>query len=153
MNPLNKKQRIYAILLIFGACILLFRTIRMVYFDAYTILMVWVFILLILEMLIDITCLISSIIWYIADDVNKSKIPLRLGASAAILHAVRVLIFVLGRTEPFMNFDVRPEQRALHSTRWSWFWVYFAATMSILGIIGVIVIYRLRKRSAQLKSY
>ena len=71
---------------------------------------------------------------------------MRLGAGGVILHAVRVLIFVLGRVGPWIDFDVRLEHRALHHTRWEIGWVYFAAIMSVLGIIGVVVIWRIRRR-------
>jgi hypothetical protein len=63
-----------------------------------------------------------------------------------MLHALRVLIFVLGRTGPWVDFDVRPEQRSSHAARWTWDQVYFAATLSVLGVVGVLVIWRLRRR-------
>jgi hypothetical protein len=134
------KQRVYAALLILGSGILLFRTIQMLSNNAFDYLVLWVFILLIAELLIDAGCLISSVWWWISNDQNNDSIPLRFGAAATILHAVRVLIFVLGRTGPWINFDVRPEHRALHHLRWTWFWVYFAAIMSVLGVIGVVII-------------
>jgi hypothetical protein len=141
------KQRLYASLLILGACILLFRTITMLAQGALDVLVLWVSVLLIAELLIDAGCLISSIKWWITQDKANDRIPLRFGAAAALLHAVRVLIFVLGRVGPWVNFDVRPEQRALHSARWSWGGVYFAAIMSVLGVIGVFIIWTLRRRS------
>jgi len=141
------KQRIYATLLVLGSGILLFRTIHMLANDAYDYLVLWVFILLIAELLIDATCLISSVWWWITNNPYDDSFPLRFGAAAAILHAIRVLIYVLGRTGPWINFDVRPEHQALHHLRWTWFWVYFAAILSILGVIGVIVIWRLRKKN------
>ena len=110
-------------------------------------LVLWVSVLLITELLIDASCLLSSVYWWITNDANNARMPLCIGAAAAILHAFRVLIFVIGRTGPWIDFDVRPEQRALHSTRWSLIGVYFAAIMSVLGIIGVIVIWRIRRRS------
>jgi hypothetical protein len=146
------KQRLYASLLILGCCVLLFRTIKMLSEGAMDILVLWVAILLIAEMVIDAGCLLSSVRWWVANDESKASLALRTGAGAAILHAVRVFIFVLGRFGPWINFDVRPEHRALHYTRWSWGWVYFAAIMSILGVIGVVIIWRLRRR-ARKKTY
>lgn len=140
------KQRIYAFLLSLGASILLFRTVQMLFFEnALNILVLWVSVLLIAECLIDFACLVSSIRWLISNDELKASIPLRLGATTTILHAIRVLIYVLGRTVPWINFDVKPEQRALYIT--NWFWVYFAAILSILGVVGVIVIWKLRQRT------
>ena len=140
------KQRIYAFLLILGASILLFRTLRLMFFEqGLEILVLWVIILTILESIIDFSCIIGSLRWVISDDALKATFALRLGAAAAILHAIRVLIYVLGRTGPWVNFDVKPIYRSSYS--FDWFWVWFAAILSVLGVIGVIVIWRLRRRS------
>lgn len=141
------KQRFYASLLILGACILLFRTIMMLSQGALGMLVLWVSVLLFAELLVDAGCLLSSVRWWAANDKAYDRLPLRLGAGAAVLHAVRVLIFVLGRVGPWIDFDVRPEQRVLHSARWSWSGLYFAAIMSVLGVIGVIIIWTLRRRA------
>jgi hypothetical protein len=95
------KQRLYASLLILGSCILLFRAIRMLSEGALDVLVLWVSVLLIAELLIDAGCLLSSVTWWITNDKSKARIPLRIGATAAILHAVRVLIFVLGLIDGF----------------------------------------------------
>ena len=109
MKNRGSKQRLYAGLLGFGACILIYRTTRMMVEGAMVFLMLWVTVLLVMEFSIDAGCLFTTIKWWIKDDESYSSTPLRLGAAAAILHAFRVLIFVLGRTTPFLNFDVRPE--------------------------------------------
>lgn len=91
MTTKFSKQRIYASLLILGACILLFRASRMILVEnAFDILVLWVVALLIAELLIDFACLISSIRWLIANDGLKASLPLRLGAAATIFHAIRV---------------------------------------------------------------
>lgn len=148
MGVTVSKQRVYATFLILWACILLFRTVLMITGEALTVLVLWVSILLIAEFLIDTGWLLSAILWWIANDETKARTPLRLAAAAIILHATRVLIFVLGRVGPWIDFDVRPEHRALHHARWSWGWLYFAAIMSVLGVIGVITIWRFRRRSS-----
>ncbi len=145
------KQRLYASLLILGAGFLLFRTIMLISQGSLSIYVSWVSILLIAEFLIDLGCLLSSIFWWINDDENKASIPLRFAAVVIILHAVRVLIFVLGRVGPWIDFDVRPEHRALHYTRWSWTGVYFAAIMSILSVFVLIIVWRLRRRTRRKK--
>jgi len=141
------KQRLFASLLALGASILLIHTMTMLVQGSLNVLVLWVAILLIAEFLLDLSCLVGSIYWWIQNDRNKARIPLRIGAAAAILHAGRVLIFVLGRIGPWINFDVRPEQRLVHNTRWTWTGVYLAAILSILGIIGVIVIWVLIRQA------
>ena len=147
MNQQNSRQRLYACLLLVGASILLSRTITMIVQGNLRILVPWVSILLVAELLIDLSCVVFSIIWWISNDASRDSIPLRLGATAAILHAFRVLIFVIGRLGPWIDFDIQREQRALHDTRGEMGWVYFAAVMSVLGIIGVVIIWWLRRQS------
>jgi hypothetical protein len=143
----STRQRIYASLLALGACILLYRTLTMVLQGSLKILAPWVSVLLFIEMLIDISCLLTTIPWWIIRDRAKSRIPLRLGAAAAIFHVLRVLVFVMGRVGPWINFDVRPEHIASHSETWTWAGVWFAAIMAVLGIIGVIIIWMLIRRA------
>lgn len=143
------RQRLYASLLALGACILLFRTLTILVQGNLDVLMPWVSILLFAEMLLDLTCLVGSIRWWICNDRSKATLPLRFGAAAAILHAIRVLIFVMGRVGPWIDFDVRPEQRAMHDARWTWTGVHIAAILSVLGIIGVIVIWTLIRRAGK----
>ncbi|MGD9380541.1 MAG: hypothetical protein PVI51_08240 [candidate division WOR-3 bacterium] len=152
MATFISKQRLYASLLILGACVVLFRTITMICDGSLAVLVLWVSALLITEFSVDIACLLSSISWWISNDKNKASTPLKLGATAAIVHAVRVLIFVMGRVGPWIDFDVRPEHRALHSTRWTWFGVYFASVLTILGLIGVFVIWTIRRRARGRKT-
>ncbi|NIM90193.1 MAG: hypothetical protein GTO17_04515 [Candidatus Aminicenantes bacterium] len=141
------KQRLYASLLVLGAGFLFFRTIMMLSQGALDVLVLWASALLIAEMLLDAAWLLSSVRWWITNDKNKDRIPLRLGAAAVLFHAVRVLVFVLGRIGPWIDFDVRPVHRALHAARWNWEGVYFAAIMSALSVIGVVIIWIFRRRA------
>ena len=147
--PDANRNRLYASLLILGAGILLYRTISMVFHGALTILVLWVSALLLLELVIDLLCIVFSMWWWW--NQGAGRWPLRFGAMATVLHALRVLIFVLGRTGPLENFDVRPEHAVSHAERWTWGQVYFAATLSILGVIGLLVIWlfvrKARRRS------
>jgi hypothetical protein len=144
-NPV--RQRVYATLLALGASILTYRTVTMISQGALNILALWVSILLFIEMLIDIACFLTTIPWWISKDRSRAITPLRLGAAAALFHAFRVLVFVLGRAGPWKNFDVRPEQIEAHTNTWTWAGVYFAAIMSILGVTGVIIIWMLIRRA------
>jgi len=138
----DPKQRLYAGLLLLGAGILLFRTLHMMLVEqASEILVDWVYTLLILEFMLDLGCLLAASRWFSLSKWQYASTALKLGAWATILHAFRVLIYVLGRTGPFENFDVKPEYHASYT--FDWFWVYFAAGFSILGILGVFIILRI----------
>ena len=145
-----KRQKIYSSLMALGASILLFRTIRLLTVEnGWETLSVWVIALTFIEMLMDVFCIVYSCHWLIADSSKSQKRSLRLGASAAIFHAFRVLIYVIGRTSPWINFDVKPQFRSTHDV--DMFWVYFAAILSIAGILGVILIW-LRIKSKKPKG-
>lgn len=134
-----KKHTIYSSLLILGASVLLFRTIRLLTFEnGWDVLANWVIILTFIEMAIDVACLGFSLEWLISNKQSSKSKALRCGAIAAIFHAFRVLIYALGRTDLFLNFDVKPQFKSTHEV--DMFWVYFAAILSILGILGVIII-------------
>lgn len=147
MEQTVSRQRVYAALLGLGACILLFRATLMTVQGYLGILLPWVAALLVVELALDLGCLLATIRWWIAGVEARASLPLRLGAGATILHAVRVLIYALGRTAPLLDFDVRPERRAGLGDQGGWFWVWFALILSILGLIGVLVIWMLRRRA------
>ncbi len=126
---------------------MLYRTITMISQDALNIFVLWVSILLIAELLLDLGCLFSSIRWWFSMDRAKARVALRLGAAVTILHALRVQVFVIGRVGPWINFDVRPGHHEAHADTWTWFGIYFAAIMAVLGVIGVIIIWLLIRRA------
>ena len=111
------RQRLYASLLALGATILLSPTLVMLTQGALSVLVLWVSGLLILELILVITTLLGAVRWWMTSAQKDAVFALRAGAAATILHALRVLIFVLGRTGPWIDFDVKPEHRALHSER------------------------------------
>lgn len=141
------KQRIYSGLLILGGGILLFLTLKLLFQGAIYFMEFWVICLLIIEMIIDLFVIFFSMRWWITDDAANDSLPLRFGAAAAILHAIRVLVFVIGRIGPLVNFDLKAEYKTSHYGGSEIGWVWFAAIMSILGIIAVIVIWKLRSSS------
>ena len=146
MSVKHDKQRLYASLLSVGAGFLLFRTFYMMFVDhAFELLVPWVSALLVAESILDLACLVGSIRWAITDDERKASPALRLCVAVIILHAIRVLIYVLGRTGPWINFDVKPVHHASYIT--NWFWVYFAGILSALSVVAVIVIWRIRMRA------
>jgi len=96
-------------------------------------------------MTIDALCIIFSFQWLIRNSKTHKSISLRFGAAATVFHAFRVLIYVLGRTGPWINFDIKPQYRHEHTV--DFFWVYFAAILSVLGILGVMIIWIRIKRA------
>ncbi|MFC2161219.1 hypothetical protein ACFLRW_00980 [Acidobacteriota bacterium] len=151
MKVTPSKQRIYSAILGLGAFILLFRTMRFLLVENALITHTWwVIALTFLEASLDLSCLVFCIPWFISNDKSKDSLPLFFGAVAAILHAARVLIYALGRTGLWLNFDIKPEYHAqISSDR---FWVYFAAVLSVLGVAGVLLIWRLRKIAKKKKD-
>lgn len=147
-EPRPDRTRRYAGLLALGATILLYRTVTMVVEGALAILTAWVGALTVLELVIDLVTLVAALRWASSRAAAHGAVALRWGAAATILHALRVLIFALGRAPAWLNFDVRPAHRAAHAARWTWGQVYFASTLSVLGVIGVLVIWWIRRARA-----
>lgn len=142
------KQKLYSLALMLGASILLVRTIRLLTIEnGWNTLADWVIVLTFIEMAIAISCIIFSTHWLFRNSNSSKSIALRFGAYAVIFHAFRVLIFVLGRTGPWINFDVKPEFQSTHNV--NMFWVYFAAILSVIGIFGVIIIWLTIKRNKE----
>lgn len=139
-------RRSSAVLLCGGASILLYRTIALLAGGAKAVLKPWVVGLTYLEMALDALTIVGGIRWWVSGSKRHAQFPLRAGAAATVLHAIRVLVFVLGRTGPFVDFDVRPEQRADHDERWTWTEVVVAAMLSIMGLVGLLIIWRTGRR-------
>jgi hypothetical protein len=140
MTSTKSGNRVYASLLALGACILLYRTIMMISGGYLSTLVFIVAALLVLEFLLDLGWLVGSVRWWIRNDSKRPGSTLRLAAAAIILHAIRVYIFILGRTGPWYEFDVRPEFRTGPPETLQGTWIYFAGIMATLGVIGVIVV-------------
>ena len=138
----DPQQRLYAGFIMVGMGILIFRTLRMVMVEqAYEILTDWAYTLLVLEFMLDSAAFLAAMRWFVLSKWKYASSAFKLTAWAVIFHAFRVLIYVLGRTGPWVNFDVKPEYHAEYT--FDWFWVYFAAVFSVLGLIGVYVVWRL----------
>lgn len=137
-----------AVLLFCGAGILFGRTVALLAGGAGRVLRPWVVALTWVEMMIDVVTLAASARWFRSREPAHAGLAMRAGAVATLLHAVRVAVFVLGRTGPWRDFDVRPEQRKGHDDRWTWAQVRFAGVMSVTGVVGVVVVGRRRRRAA-----
>lgn len=135
-------------LLLLGAGILLYRTVALLVGGAASVLRRWVVGLTLVEMCVDAVTMLGAARWWRSRAPRHARLPLRAGAVATVLHAVRVAVFVLGRTGPWVDFDVRPDQREGHDERWSWSQVVFAGVMAVLGVLGLAAIWRVRRRTA-----
>lgn len=147
-DPPARSRRCGPGLLIAGACVLLYRTVALLAGEARAVLKRWVVALTVIEMIVDVVTVIAAARWWRTRAPAHSRLPMRAGAVATVVHAGRVLVFVLGRTGPLADFDVRPERRADHRERWSWAQVVVAGVLSTLGLIGVVAIWRVRRRSS-----
>gem|GEM_PF-2217641 len=151
MRIRNSRQRFYASLLSVGAAFLLFRTFSMMLAgQAFKIFVPWVSALLVAESLLDLACLIGSVRWIITPKYRMASVALRLCVAVIVLHAVRVLVYVLGRTGPWINFDMKPIYRAYYVA--DLFWVYFAGIGSALSLLAVVVVWQIWKRVRMKKS-
>ena len=144
MSTAWNRQRTYATLVGLGICILLFRTIVMMADGSLATFVPWASALLVLESLLNTGTLLGSIWWWIAGAETRGSLPLRFAAAAVIVHAVRVLIYVLGDVGPWPHFDVRPAYRATQVVDPTW--VIFASTMAALSLVALLIIWRVRRR-------
>lgn len=136
-----------------GAGILLYRTLALIAGGARSVLKPWVIWLTFLEMAIDVITMGAASRWWQSRNADDRGPALAAGASATVVHAVRVAVFVLGRTGPWIDIDVREDARANHDERWTWPQVVFAGTLATAGVAGVVMIWivrrcRFRSRSA-----
>lgn len=147
---MTASPRAQAALLAGGAGILFARTIALLAGGARQVLRPWVVALTYVEMTIDALTIGAAIRWWRSRDPDHAHLAFRAGAAATLLHAVRVLVFVLGRTGPWKDVDVRPERRADHDERWTWAQVIAAGALSVLGLVGAGLVWRSRRRGRPL---
>lgn len=146
----KSKQRFYASVFFIGASILLMRTIILLSQGALEMFVAWVGGLLLAELILDVGWIFGASYCWISYSKNNALFTLRLAAAAIVLHAFRVLIFVMGRLGPWIDFDHKPEYRPLNYTEWDW--LYFAVIMSVLGVLGVLIVWWLSRRSMVFKE-
>ena len=132
-------QRSLATVLFIGAAFLLYRTLALVSAGALETFVSWVVVLLMLELIADGITMVVCAAWAISGKAEQVRAVIRATSVVILLHAVRVLIFVLGRTGPWVDFDVKPAARAHHGDSWTWGGVYFAGAMSAISVIALIV--------------
>jgi hypothetical protein len=132
-------DRVQAVLTASGISILLARA-TIIAVGSRSILKRWVIGLAAVELVLDAATVGTSIRWWMTNLRRHRRLPFQLATAATLLHAVRVLVFVLGRFRPLKDFDVRPAHRHGHDRHWTWGQVSFAAVMSSIGVAGVFVL-------------
>lgn len=141
----SKRNRIYAALLMTGASVVAYRAVSMIANGYLSILVPWVAASIVLELCVDVACFLTCIPWMISGDSNRDSVPLQIGALSTIVHAVRVLVFAMGRCDTrWKNFDVRVEHRAVQEGRGNLAQVYFASFMSLASLVVLVKIQRWR---------
>ena len=148
----RKRHLFLATFFVLGSSFLLARTFILIAAGALVRFTWWAAILLIVESLLNIIWLGASLRYGLSKSTYQLRPVLRAATAAIIFHALRVGIFVIGRTGPWKNFDVRPEYWATHVETWTWTGVYLAGTLSALSVVAVIVIWYFRKRTTSSTS-
>lgn len=140
-----RSGQVHPALLTGGAGLLLYRTVALLAGGGRIVLKPWVVALTVVEMVLDVVTTIGSLRWWATRSAERAPLALRAGAATTLVHAARVSIFVLGRTGPWQDFDVRRAHRAGHRQRWTWGQVVFAGVLSALGVVAVLRIWQARR--------
>ena len=141
------RQRVYAGLLVLGTGFLMIRAFMMVAGDTLDILIPWVGVLLVLELVLDVGAVVAGARWMMSGMRRHSSLALRFGAAAVVVHALRAFLFSLGRMEPWLNFDIRPELRAMYADRWTPEEASVAGIVAALGLLIAAVVWWNRRQS------
>jgi uncharacterized protein (TIGR03382 family) len=91
---------------------------------------------------IDAIAVIAGVRWFSTPSTDRATTARRAVTAMILIHALRVLVFVLGRTGPWVDFDVRPE----YATTWTWFDVWFAGVGAAISLIVLGLVWQLRRR-------
>lgn len=75
------------------------------------------------------------------------RLALRLAAAGIIVHAVRVVVYVLSSAGPWIDFDRRPEYKTGPPETLAG--VYILGAVAAVSVVVVIVVWRIRKRRSK----
>ena len=130
-----------------GAAFMLWRTIVLISAGTLGVYVPWVGGLLVVEAAVDSMTLGLAVLWLVTGRSSHQKMTLRATVAVVLVHALRVSIFVLGRTGPWIDFDIRPEERVRYAESWSWTGVVIAGGLAALSICALLAVwYRSRHR-------
>ena len=140
------RYRRWAWILAFGAAFMFGRTAQMVWQGSLLVFVPWVGGLLLLELTMNAVTLLATLRWALGPDPRRRRFALRAVAGTVLVHATRVLVFVLGRTGPWVDFDIRPERQSEHAAEVSWVSVWFAAGMAITSLVVLVSVWVIARR-------
>ncbi|MDH3295702.1 MAG: hypothetical protein OER95_15395 [Acidimicrobiia bacterium] len=143
-SPTSGRRRLYAAVLFLGGGVLMVRAVTLLGQDAPSRWVPWVGIALYVETAAIIVALVALVRWFLIPDDHHTTTAFWATAALVFVHAFRVAVFALGRTGPWVDFDVRPEYRADHGDSWTWGEVYFASGAALLSVIITLVVWRRR---------
>lgn len=139
-----------AVLLAAGAAFMLWRTLDLISGRSLVVYVWWAAGLLLLEAAIDLVTFVAAARWFVTSRPNHRRTVLRAAAAVVSVHALRVAVFVLGRTGPWIDFDIRPEERAEYATGWTWTGVAVAGSMAALSVLILFAAcYRVRRNRSR----
>lgn len=147
MRGASWRTRMAAAGVVAGSGFLLARTIILMTGGALRTYAGWAAALLGVEFVVDAATVVASGVWFVTRQVHHRTLALRGVAVMILVHALRVLVFVLGRTGPWVNFDVRAQHRAEYATTWRWSDVWLAGTGAALSLVVLAVVWRRRHRT------
>lgn len=148
MPSASWRTRLPAAGVVAGSGFLLARTIVLMAGGALRLYSGWAAALLAIEFVVDAATVVAGGVWFVTRQAHHRTRALRAVAVMILVHAVRVMVFVLGRTGPWVDFDVRAQRRAEYATTWRWFDVWLAGTGATLSLIVLAVVWRRRRRTA-----
>lgn len=129
-----------------GGGFLLGRTIALIAGGSLTTMVGWAAGLLLVELSIDAAAAAAGVRWLLSGKAEHGATASRVVGVMIAVHAVRVAVYVLGRTGPWVDFDVRPEHRTDPAETRSPAGVWVAGTGAAVSVIALLVVWRCRTR-------
>jgi len=141
-DPGSRAARTFAALLMLAAPILIYRAAFLIWTGVASRYVIWLNVLTWIELLLAVSIVGAALVWLVSGGRAWCALTLRLTAAIILLHAFRVAVFVIARVGPWIDFDVRPEERPVDPAGWDWFQIWFASAMaglSLLVLFGVLI--------------
>lgn len=145
----TSRRRVYAVALLLGGAVLLVRAITLFSQGAIARWTPWVGFSLWVETTVIVIALTTLVLWLVDPSDRRTTAALVVTTVLVLVHAFRVAVFALGRTGPWVDFDVRPEFRADHGALWTWGEVWFASGAALVSLVVTMVVWRHRRAGSR----